>query len=197
MTDTKTICPPCPPNAGPAAQIPPCGEPCAPIPVIPAEVTVDGVDCDGNPISVTGAGVVQNVPHPDTVQKVQICNRNEFDHTILCDPVTGDNVIVVTLYDPETGIPTSSAYLMDSTPYAGPIAALVACPDSDLESDALEMCDVGTTFWRWIVKQDGEPTGTFFDTDLAGAPYTPVGPVIPGACGCIAGAPVGILSTWG
>jgi hypothetical protein len=45
------------------------------------------------------------------------------------------------------------------------------------------MCDGGTTpFIRWVVKKNGAPTGVSFDTNLSGAPYTPVGPATFGAC---------------
>lgn len=37
------------------------------------------------------------------------------------------------------------------------------------------MCDGTTNFLRWIVKENGEPTGTSYDTTLTGATYTASG----------------------
>jgi len=109
----------------------------------------------------------------------------EFDHVILCDPVTGDKVTLVIAYDAGTGVPHPVAYNMDGTPWGGLIPALVACPDSDAESDPVVMCDGTTTFIRWVVKKDGVPTGVFFDTDTAMVSYAPVGPAVPGQCGTV------------
>ena len=57
--------------------------------------------------------------------------------------------------------------MISGSPYTGnPATDLVTCPDNDTESDAQEMCDGTTTFIRWFVKQNGEPTGVVFDTTL-------------------------------
>lgn len=106
----------------------------------------------------------------------------EFDTSILCDPGTGDPVIVVTTYS-GAGVPSSNAYNIDGTPYAGSIAALVICSGATIESDPREMCDSGvTTFIRWFVLDNGEPTGATFDTNVDGSPYTPTGTVTLGRC---------------
>jgi hypothetical protein len=116
------------------------------------------------------------------IYSVDCTPKAEFDKSILCDPVTGASIIVVTTYS-DTGVPTSTAYNIDSTPYGGAITALVSCPDQDVESDEVVMCDGGsTTFWRWVVKKNGVPTGVSFDTDLSGLPYVISGAVTPGTC---------------
>lgn len=121
---------------------------------------------------------------------VKICNPSEFDKVILCDPVNGNRIIVVSSYS-NAGVPTSVAYNLDGSVYAGAITALVAC-SSSLESDDVVMCDAGTginpvatTFLRWVIKDRGEPTGDVFDTTLAGVPYAPVGAVSIGQCNII------------
>lgn len=57
---------------------------------------------------------------------------------------------------------------------------VVDCQDSvvSIESDKIAMCDDDGIFYRWILKENGEPTGDFFDTTLSGQPYTPVGKVL-------------------
>jgi hypothetical protein len=128
---------------------------------------------------------------------VTLCNPAEFDRSVLCDPVTGATVILVTSYT-EAGVPTSVAYNANGTPYVGAITSLVSCNGKELESDALEMCDAGISFFRWVVKENGQPTGTVFDTTLTGAPYTTTGAVTIGKCDdCPIIAPVGVVPNWG
>lgn len=178
MTKTPTCLPACSPNAaGDLPLLPPAG-PGGPAPI----ATVTGVDCNGAPVVVTGSGVVQSVPHPTSVQLVKLCNPGEFDHNILCDPATGERVIVVTSYS-VAGVPTVAAYTMGGLPYPGVITALADCGGSGEESDPVEMCDNGaTSFIRWVVKKDGSPTGVTFDTRLDGSAYIPVGAVTFGNC---------------
>lgn len=114
---------------------------------------------------------------------VQICNQKDFDKTTLCDPATLSPVLLITSYS-DTGVPTVQPYNVDGTPYTGLVSRLINCPDTDVESDAIPMCDTATqtSFWRWVVKKDGVPTGSSFDTTLSAAPYTPTGPINAGVC---------------
>jgi hypothetical protein len=105
----------------------------------------------------------------------------EADKFIKCDPVTGDTKVVVVRYD-SSFAPTSTAYNLDGSPYTGAIAALIECPDVELESDYREFCDSGVSFFRWFVKQDGVPTGQYFDTTPTGAAYAASGAETVGAC---------------
>jgi len=182
MADPTSCFPACEPNIatdipGAILEIVPTCPDCP-----PPTNTVSGVDCDGVVVSVTGAGVVQTVPNPNTVQLVKICAPDaEYDHVWLCDPTTGDRINVVTTYS-LTGIPSSVAYTVTGGTWSGSIASLVVCPDSDVESDFVLMCDGGTTFLRWVIKKDGVPTGVVFDTDLSSAPYTVVSAPTVGEC---------------
>lgn len=195
MAETKTTClPVCAPNA--AGNLPGSGDPYCPPPCPP---TVDGQyeTCDG----VQAVSVHEKVEafiHPGTVLYTRPCpDVKEFDNSILCDKDTGAKVVVVTGYD-ANGVPASTAYNLDGTPYAGALTDLESCAGSGEESDPETMCDNGTTvFVRWYVKKDGEPTGVFFDTDMTGAPYVPVGPIALGDCGATGGTFVeyGCLST--
>jgi hypothetical protein len=67
------------------------------------------------------------------------------------------------------------------------------------ESDSIEMCDEGTTFLRWFVKENGVPTGQYVDTDMNGGQYEPTGTPTPGACAvvCNPATAQGVVNTWG
>jgi hypothetical protein len=63
-----------------------------------------------------------------------------------------------------------------------PGETLGTCSVAAVESDPVIMCNRGSTFIRWHVKKDGQPTGIFFDTTEQSTSYTPVGTVTIGAC---------------
>lgn len=114
----------------------------------------------------------------------------DYEKVVMCevdtngDP-TGVQVLVLTYVDNVTLLPQVTRYnLATLAVWAGdPATQLSTCgSDLQLESDAVEMCDGTTTFLRWMVKEKGEPTGAFFDTDLSGAAYVPVGAPITGSC---------------
>jgi hypothetical protein len=159
--------------------------PAEPPPVPPEELTFIGKDCDDVDVPVTGleGQIVQVVQATDTVFKVQLCdNAKDIEHWILCDKVSGDKVAVIVDY---STIPPVTSYwdIITNSAWTGdPKADLEQCSGTDLESDKITMCDNGTTFYRWIVKSNGEPTGDYFDTNLTGAPYTPTGTVTEGTC---------------
>lgn len=115
----------------------------------------EGVDCNGNPTSVPNA--ILTVPHPDSVQTVKFCGTaTEFDKIILCEPLTGNKVSIITSYS-ILGVPNSTAYnLIDASLYTGDISALEYCND-EVESDPITMCDGGLEFLRWVIKNNGIP----------------------------------------
>ena len=174
-----TVCTPaCAPNT--AASLPSATPEQIPPPAPLA--TANGIDCNGVAFSVTAQGVAQSVPHPTAVQLVKLCNPNDYETNVLCDAATGARILVVTGIS-SAGVPTSTAYNLDGTVYAGALSALVSCGGSGEESDPVEMCDNGvTSFIRWVVKKDGAPTGASFNTHLDGTPYVPTGPVTFGNC---------------
>lgn len=159
--------------------------PTPPEPEPPAELTFNGQDCEGAVVPVTGleGQIVQSVQPEGTVYKVQLCNDpKDIEHWILCDKVSGDKVAVIVDY---STIPPTTSYwdIITNSAWTGdPKTDLEQCSGTALESDKITMCDDGTTFYRWIVKSNGEPTGDYFDTDLTGAPYTPTGTVTEGVC---------------
>jgi hypothetical protein len=100
-------------------------------------------------------------------------------------PVSPDKkVTVVQSINTTTGVPTVSYYEWGTTtPFVlSPTQRLGALLDSDAVAESKEMCDNGTTFLRWFVIENGEPTGTTFDTSINGASYTASGSETIGAC---------------
>ena len=150
-----------------------CGGELTPAPP-PTPVSLTGEDCDGAPVSVSGnAGELTAVVQaPGTVFKVQLCdNSKDIEKAVLCDSVTDHKVAVISdLSDPANPIVTYWDITVGA-PWTGDVADLQACPDTDTESDPIEMCDSGVEFIRWVVKKDGKPTGVTYDTDLAIQPY--------------------------
>ena len=170
----------CGPGCDPNTSIP-LPQPHAPVSPC-CEATATGIDCNGNPVSATGVGVVQTIPHPDAVQRVEICNPpKDFQSQVLCLP-DGEQVISVTTVDPNTGIPSTNYYNFDGTPFTGDPSELFRCPEGGSLVPQV-MCDEGSTnFIRWYITSDDEVSGSF-DTNLVGLPYTPTGSVTLGACG--------------
>jgi hypothetical protein len=142
--------------------------------------------------NIVGATALNVVPGACAI------SAKEADKFIKCDPATGETKVIVVTYS-ATFVPTSVAYNLDGSPYAGSIAALIECPDVELESDYEEFCDGGVDFMRWYVKQNGTPTGQYFDTTIIGLPYTATPAAVVGACSdiCTPIAPVGLINTWG
>jgi hypothetical protein len=147
---------------------------CAPSVEPPEPITLEGEDCDGAVVEVTGmpGQLMSVVQAKDTVFKVQLCNDpKDTEKVVLCDKNTDHKVAVITdLTDPSSPVVTFWD-LNTGAPWVGDVDDLVACADIDLESDGTDMCDAGTPFLRWYIKKNGEPTGDYFDTDLGGQPY--------------------------
>ncbi len=97
---------------------------------------------------------------------------------------TGVRVMTISHVDPVTKEPSIKRYNMaDMSEWTGDPATLANCgTDDQLESDPVFMCDGGTTFIRWVLKEKGQPTGDTYDTTLAGAAYTASGNEVPHAC---------------
>lgn len=92
-----------------------------------------------------------------------ILNEARFDFEILCSP--DDGSLVIAKFDKESG---ALIYTTDGvTPYTG--STPVACSDRDLESDPIDYCADGVAYVKWVVKDNGEPTGTVFWTDSSDA----------------------------
>lgn len=165
------------------------GAPSDPLPVqiVCDPVTVPYVDCDGVAQTATGTtcNLIQVVPHPDAVQKVVLCNPADIEKEIFCDPATGNKVAIVTDFSAGASAPVTTYWdLILGAAWTGDPKTLEQCPDTDLESDPRPVCVDGTTsLTQWVVKSDGEPTGTVYYTDAAGAIVpTPTGTITLGEC---------------
>lgn len=145
---------------------PPCG---------PSE-TLDLAAWQYPPFTVTSTGTGQG----GGTTNVTVTDN---DPLILCEPVTGNRVIV--FVNNSTGVPVTSLFNLDGTVYAGGVAIndLVACGDAGLESDGQPYCANGVPFTQWVVKDNGTPTGAVFWTDLAGAVVAAPAGAVPGVCG--------------
>lgn len=114
--------------------------------------------------------------------------NNKFIHPACFTDGSKDpkwNLVITHWYvcvDKSTDPPTTKWFDFANNELDQATYSLTAC-DIDLESDPKEMCNDGTTFLRWFIKQDGLSTGDFFDTTMDYQPYTPVGAVSLGACG--------------
>lgn len=97
---------------------------------------------------------------------------------------TGQRVMAITTIDPISKIPSVKYYdVATAALWGGDVTTLTTCgTDQQVESDPTYLCDNGTTFIRWVVKEKGEPTGVVYDTDLVGAPYVVTGTPISGDC---------------
>ena len=111
---------------------------------------------------------LRNLGH-EIISAIANCNSatpvTEFDHSLLCDPTTSAIVIATVSYSP-TGVPTTTFYNLDGTPYVG--LPPIRCSGVVLESDPIEGCASNVTYFQWVVKDNGQPTGTVYYTDLSG-----------------------------
>lgn len=135
-------------------------------------------DEDNNPVVPTWT---------DILTEGSCSMKPEFDKSIWCEvdtngEITWVKVQIITTYS-VTGEPTNAYYnLVTWAVWTGdPETELVQCPSisNDIESDKVAMCDNDATpdpvtFFRWYVKDNGEPTGVYFDTDKQWQVYVPV-----------------------
>lgn len=149
------------------------------------EITIDGQDCAGAPVSVTGqAGSLTSVVQaPGTVFSVKLCEEDR-DFELACgkDPATGHDI--QTAYKITNGdfVLIKRWDVVTGAEWTGDPSTLEGCGGTKYEAEKQLMCDNGTEFLRWFVLKNGLPTGQFVDTDFAGATYTPTGTVSHGAC---------------
>lgn len=189
----------CQPACAPNVALPLPGGTGAPVTPPVAAIPVVTETCAGVANRLADSRVEAIIPQGTVVYTKKCPTESEFDTLSLCDPNTGLPVFVVTSYS-STGLPSTTAYNIDGTPYGSPLSALVSC-DTALESDPLEMCDSATqtSFIRWVVKKNGQPTGVVFDTTLLGVAYAAAGPVSVGSCLLATCGPetyLGVLTNW-
>lgn len=134
---------------------------------VTAAVTVSYRDPSTNPPTPI-TGTIE--PGPCTVGEEKAAKR-DMELVTVCDP-DGNSVLIQ--YD-TTVIPIavkSATVLTTGAPYTGAMSALVPCGGKTVEADPITMCDAGTVFLRYVVMEDGAPTGVTFDKTLSGVDYT-------------------------
>ena len=143
----------------------------------PVLESFDIVDCNNTISTVQSSGVViEGVTAP-----IPVCIQGEkdFEQVYKCDAVTGNTILIRTVLDQDANVYVTTYYdLVVGADWAGNPADLTECTSNTLESDKVKLCDDNGEFYRWFVKDNGEPTGVSYDTDLSGAPYVPVGAVV-------------------
>lgn len=151
----------------------------------PLLTPVTAQDCAGGALTENVNQAVLTIPHPNAVQKVQICNATpEFLRTeaVLCDPA-GANVLVITIW-PENAAPGTppvvEAYNQDGTPYGGAIADLVKCPGEKFDIVQDDAC----------AAQVGYTRVSFFD--VTAQPPTLVATLWRDASGAVVPEPAGV-----
>jgi hypothetical protein len=127
-------------------------------PVLP-EIPVEGEKCDGTRSSETANGIYQTIPHPDYVQKVQIC-KSGLDPEPVCLSNDGGETVVTgwEVFDTSTDPPTSKLYVggVEVSGYE-----VVPCnPGHQYDYEHIEKCVDGKTWTQWFVWDklyDGDP----------------------------------------
>lgn len=151
---------------------------------IPPAIDVDSLLCGGatETVSVKDEALTQ-VYLAGQSDAIPVCVVNDKDVASAqkCDVNTGNTILIRSVFDDDTNTWENPTYfdLITGTAWAGnPATDLTECDSNTLESDKIVLCDDNGEFYRWIVKDNGEPTGVSYDTDLSGAPYVPVGAVV-------------------
>lgn len=148
----------------------------------PATVVVDTTECNG----VTGSVPALDTPSSQVVitgstKPLPVCieGDKDFAEVYKCDSTTGNTILIRTVLDQDTNTYTTSYFdlVLGAVWTGSPATDLVECSGTTLESDQTKLCDDNGEFLRWYVKDNGEPTGVSYDTDMSGAPYTVVGTV--------------------
>lgn len=169
---------------------------CDGIPIIPPEegiliilpeVPVEGQKCDDTKETETANGIFQTIPHPDYVQRVQIC-KTGIDPEPVCLSNDG-GVTVITgweVFDTSTNPPTSKLYVngVEVTGYE-----VVPCdPGNQYDYEHKEVCVDGERWVQvfvWNKKFDGIPNlETILWIDATGTVVTAPDPALINNANC-------------
>ena len=116
----------------------------------PTPFTVTGTDCGGAPVTAEATSTVQTVPHPDFVQKVQLCKPN-IDPEVVCLSNDGGVTTVkgVVEFDTSTVPATKTIYLFDGTVATGYL--VVPCNSKTFDTEFREICVDGNKWLQILV----------------------------------------------
>lgn len=172
------------------------------LPDPPTPITLDGQDCSGDPLPVTGerGELVQIVQAPGQVLSVRFCTDDAADFELACgkDPATDHEI--QTAYKIVNGefVLISRIDVITGLPWTGDPSTLEACGGSGLDSDPETVCVDGVSATRWLVKENGIPTSIVHYTDADGQLFIPAAGavVVLGSCPAAACGPT-ISSAFG
>lgn len=118
--------------------------------LVPVPFTVTGVDCDGASVTAEATSTVQTVPHPDFVQKVQICTPS-IDPEIVCLSNDGGVTIIkgVVEFDTSTIPTTKTIYLFDGSLATG--YEVIPCNSKTFDTEFREICVDGNKWLQILV----------------------------------------------
>jgi hypothetical protein len=116
----------------------------------PTPFTVTGADCSGAPVTAEATSTVQTVPHPDFVQKVQLCSSG-VDPEVVCLSNDGGVTIIkgVVEFDTSTVPTTKIIYLFDGSIATG--YTVVPCNAKTFDTEFREVCVDGQKWLQVLV----------------------------------------------
>lgn len=121
---------------------------CEAIPAAP--FTVTGKDCDGVVVTAEATSTVQSIPHPDFVQKVQLCKPN-VDPEVVCLSNDGGITVIkgIVEFDTSTVPTTKTIYLFDGSAATG--YTVVPCNSKTFDTEFREVCVDGQKWLQVLV----------------------------------------------
>ena len=117
----------------------------------PTPFTITGEDCSGAAVIAEATSTVQTVPHPDFVQKVQLCSAG-IDPEVVCLSNDGGTTVVqgIAEFDTSTVPSTKTLYLFDGTIATG--YSVVSCGKSmQYDYEKITVCVDGFSYTKWYV----------------------------------------------
>jgi hypothetical protein len=116
----------------------------------PTPFTVTGTDCGGAPVTAEATSTVQTVPHPDFIQKVQLCKPN-IDPEVVCLSNDGGITVIkgIVEFDTSTVPTTKTIYLFDGSAATG--YTVVPCNSKTFDTEFREVCVDGQKWLQVLV----------------------------------------------
>ena len=112
--------------------------------------TVTGTDCSGAPVTAEATSTVQSIPHPDFVQKVQLCSAG-IDPEVVCLSNDGGITVIkgIVEFDTSTVPATKTIYLFDGSVATG--YTVVSCNAKTFDTEFREVCVDGQKWLQVLV----------------------------------------------
>ena len=116
----------------------------------PTPFTITGEDCSGAAVIAEATSTVQTVPHPDFVQKVQLCSAG-IDPEVVCLSNDGGITVIkgIVEFDTSTVPATKTIYLFDGSVATG--YTVVSCNAKTFDTEFREVCVDGQKWLQVLV----------------------------------------------